>query len=120
VITAAADGAGAGGTLFLITASAAASAGDPMWIAVTNLAGAAPALPAPSATWIEVGNVTVTPFAITALPDGTALVQFFMPAIQGTVANVTQTLVPVAIGTGSRISAPYGLNANIIPAPAAN
>ena len=120
VIFGAADNSGPGGTVFLITPSAPAGIGDLVWIAVTNLAGAAPVLPAPSATWIEVGNVTATPTTIAELADGTALVQFVMPAIQGTSPNATQGVVPVSIGTGSRISAPYGLNANIVPSPVSN
>jgi hypothetical protein len=117
VIFGAADGSGPGGTVFLITGSAAASAGDSVWIAVANLAGASATTPAPGAVWIEVGSVTLTPLAINVLADGTALVQFVMPAIQGSSPNATQAQVPVWIGTGTRISAPYALNANVIPPP---
>jgi IPT/TIG domain len=118
VIAGAIDSSGAGGTGFPISSAAPANAGDVVTLAVADLAGASSSLPSAASVWITVGAATVQVASVTPGTQGTAFVQFVLPAILANSPTATQQLVSVAIGTGTRLSSPYLLAiVPVLPAP---
>ena len=115
VIVSAVDASGPGGTSFVISQSAPATAGDTIALLVSGLAGASSTLPAANAIWITVGSTVATPISVTAGQQNAALVQFMLPATQPNSPTATQQTTAIAIGTGSRLSAAYTLNVAVVP-----
>ena len=118
-IIAAYDDSGPAGTSFAISPSAPANGGDMITLIVWDLAGAAPALPAPGMVRITAGSTTGSPASVVAIDTNTSRVQFVLPASIASDPDVTGQTVPVAIGTGTRLSPGYTLNIVVPPAPAA-
>jgi hypothetical protein len=121
VIVAAYDDSGPLGTSFAVSPSALANGGDTVTLIVWDLAGSAPALPAPGRVWITVGSTTGTAASVVAIDANTSRVQFVVPASVASDPAVTGQAIPITIGTGTRLSPGYTLNVHVVPpTPAGN
>ena len=117
VIVAAYDDAGTGA--FAVGPTAVAHGGDLITLIVWDMAGAAPSLPAAGAIRITAGSTAMTAASVFAIDANYSRIQFVLPSSIASDPDLTGPgqIVPVTIGTGTRLSPAYALNIYIPPPP---
>ena len=105
------------GTTATVAASAPAHPGNTVVLTVSGLAGGAGALPSTGDVWITVngagyGATTVAPVPQDGAknPQDLAYVTFILPASLTLDPAIQPPVVPVMVGTGTRLSAAFPLN----------
>jgi hypothetical protein len=120
VIVAATDNSANHGAGSPVNATTPAAPGDTINLMVYFLAGGSGTLPPAGAVWVNVGGTVIPATSVSLVPQDPnsppqdyCWVQFVMPA--GIAVDPNNPVVPVMVGSGTRLSAAFGLNVTSQP-----